>query len=81
MTIEAIRRRLYNYLKVADDKKIAAIYTLLENEIMEHTAWWDDAFVEELDKEYNAWKKGDKKGYTLEEIEQSIAKLKNNRQA
>ena len=81
MTIEAIREKLYDYLKVADDRKITAIYTLLEKDILEHTEWWnDDAFVEELDKEYTAWEDGSEKGYTLEEIESSIAELKSKRQ-
>jgi len=81
MTIEAIREKLYDYLKVADDRKIAAIYTLLENDILEHTEWWnDDALVKELDKEYAAWANGSEKGYTLQEIENSIAELKSKRQ-
>ena len=81
MTIEVIRERLYDYLKVADDKKIEAIYTLLENDIMEHTQWWnDEAFINELDKEYTAWENGSEKGYTLEEIEEKFSDLKSKRQ-
>lgn len=81
MTIEAIRERLYDYLKVADDKKIEAIYTLLENDIMEYTEWWnDESFIKELDKEYIAWENGSEKGYTLEEIEGNISALKSKRQ-
>ncbi|TKK65691.1 hypothetical protein FC093_19340 [Ilyomonas limi] len=82
MTIEIIRERLHNYLKVADDKKIAAIYTLLEDDILEQIAWWgDNAFVEELNKEYTGWESGDTKGYTIEETEQIITELKSKRQS
>jgi len=80
MTIEAIRERLYNYLKLADDRKIDAIYTLLENDIMEHSQWWnDDALIEELDKEYTAWENSSEKGYTLVEIEEAVTNLKSKR--
>jgi hypothetical protein len=73
MTTAAIREKLYEYIRVADDKKLKAIYTILESEIEEETEWWkNEAFVNELDKEYDAWKKGDEKGYTLEEVEASI---------
>jgi hypothetical protein len=33
MTTAAIRDRLYDYIKVADDKKIKAIYMMLEDDI------------------------------------------------
>jgi len=33
MTTTAIRRKLADYLKVADDKKVKAVYALLEDDI------------------------------------------------
>ncbi len=33
MTAVSIRKKLVNYMQVADDKKLKAIYTLLEEEI------------------------------------------------
>jgi len=35
MTAVAIRKKLINYLQIADDKKIKAVYILLENDIEE----------------------------------------------
>ncbi len=34
MTTSAIREKLYDYIRVADDKKIKAIYMMLEDEIV-----------------------------------------------
>jgi hypothetical protein len=35
MTPTTIRTKLYDYIRVAEDKKVKAIYHLLENEIEE----------------------------------------------
>ncbi len=76
MTTTAIRDRLYDYIRVADDKKIKAIYTMLESEI-EDVAWWkDDGFVKKLDAEYNDWKTGKIKGYTTSEVKERIEQLR-----
>ena len=80
MTTSAIREQLYDYIRVADDKKIKAIYMMLEDEITSETEWFKDAsFVKELDEQYKAWKKGKAKGYSLNDVDNSIEKLKNKR--
>jgi hypothetical protein len=33
MTIAVIREKLYDYIRVADDKKVKAIYMMLEDDI------------------------------------------------
>lgn len=38
MTASNIRHRLYDYIRVAEDKKVKAIYTMLEDEIEEAKA-------------------------------------------
>ncbi len=40
MSNTAIRHKLYDYIRVADDKKLYAIYNLLENEIEQTNDWW-----------------------------------------
>ena len=73
MTAAAIRDKLYNYIRVADDKKVKAIYTMLENEIEEETAWWTDKkFIAALDKDFEEWQGGKAKGYSMEEVSHSI---------
>ncbi len=73
----AIRHKLYDYIRVADDKKLHAIYNLLENEIEQEAEWWKDKqFVKELDNRYYALKSGADKGFTLPQLQQSINKLR-----
>ena len=73
-----IREKLYDFIRVVDDKKIKAIYSLLENEIAETNEWWQDkGVVAELDKRYKNWEIGKGKGYTVEETKAHLMRLKN----
>jgi hypothetical protein len=77
MNAANIRDRLYDYIRVADDKKIKAIYMMLEDDITEETEWWNNsAFVAELEKEYEAWEAGKDKGHSLADIKAEIASRK-----
>jgi uncharacterized protein with NRDE domain len=79
-TATSLRDRLYDYIRVADDKKLHAIYNLLENEITDTKEWWKDKkFVAELDNRYEAMETGTDKGFTVEQIEASITKLRKNK--
>lgn len=60
MTTVAIRKKLTDYLKVADDKKIKAIYALLEDDIEQPALEYIEELKAELDKRYTAYKKGGK---------------------
>jgi hypothetical protein len=80
MTATAIRQKLYDYIRIAEDKKIKAIYTMLEDEITEDLEWWkDNVFTDELDRSYAAWQTGKEKGYSLKEVDASIEQLKKRR--
>lgn len=77
MTIAAIRERLYDYIRVADDKKIKAIYALLEDQVNPSVNWSEDEhFVAELDERVKRYEEGLDKGYTWDELEASIDELK-----
>lgn len=73
----AIRNKLYDYMRVADDKKISAIYHLLESEIEQTNEWWKNKkFTAELDSRYQAIENVSDKGFTVEELEQSITEFR-----
>ncbi len=80
MTAAAIRERLYDFIRVADDKKVKAIYTILEGEITETAEWWKDkTLIKEMDEEYEAWETGKEKGFTLKEIDAEYEQIKQKR--
>jgi hypothetical protein len=80
MTSSAVREKLYDYIRIADDKKIKAIYMMLEDDIAEKTEWWKNArFVADLEKNYGAWDVGKQKGYSLEAVEKSLEVLRKKR--
>lgn len=71
---------MYDFIRVADDKKLFAIYHLLEDEIEQTQEWWKNkTFVAELDRRYNALEKGSDKGTSLSQLETSISKLRKKR--
>jgi hypothetical protein len=77
MSSAAIRNKLYDYIRVADDKKLNAIYNLLENEIEQTNEWWKDKkFTKELDNRYKELENGSDKGFTIEQLEKSVTKLR-----
>jgi len=77
MTITAIREKLQDYIKTADDKKIKAIFTLVENDMQKEVEWWENKeFVEELNERVDNCINGSEKGYTMEEINAEIENRK-----
>ncbi|MFT4092244.1 MAG: hypothetical protein QM640_01300 [Niabella sp.] len=60
MSAATIKEQLHNYLEIADDKKLKAIYVMVEDEIKETTAAYSDEFKAELDKRVNHYLKGGK---------------------
>ena len=60
MTTVAIRKKLASFMKVADDKKVKAVYALLENDIAQEELGYTKDFKTELDKRYSYYKNGGK---------------------
>ena len=77
MTIATIRKRLVDYIKVADDKKIEAIYTLLEDQIVPEGHWSEDEeFVAELQERVKRYEAGIDPGLSIEESRASLKEMK-----
>jgi hypothetical protein len=60
MTTVAIRKKLTDYLKVADEKKIKAIYALVEDEIDQFELEYSDELKVELDNRFSDYNKSGK---------------------
>ena len=66
-----IKKKLLEYIKTAQDKKLKAIYTLMEKEIEEPYDPWDDpAFVSKIERREQSLLNGKAKIYSWEEVQQ-----------
>ena len=75
MNSTVIRHKLYDYIRIANDKKLLAIYNLLEDEIVDVSEWWKNKkIVEDFDNRYNAMETGEDKGITIQELNSFIEK-------
>lgn len=71
MTTTAIRKKLADYLKIADDKKVKAIYTMVEDEITTGENNWDANFIKELNRRSRQFKNDSAKTYSWEETKKA----------
>jgi hypothetical protein len=77
MTTATIRKRLVDYIKIADDKKVEAIYTLLEDQIVPEGHWSEDEeFVAELDERVRRYEAGIDPAFSIEEAKSSLNEMK-----
>ena len=73
MTTLTMRQKLISYLADAKDSKVKAIYTILEREIEDETAFeLSDEQMQILEKEHDMYLRGEGKSYTREEARQII---------
>ena len=75
MNTSAIRQKLHSYLEVADDKKVKAIYIMMEQEIEESAVVYTDEFKAELDSRSKEYKAGEIKTITAKESKKRIQKI------
>ena len=75
MDTSALRQQLHNYLEVADDKKIKAIYTIIEKDIQENEFEYSDKLKDDLDTRYSEYKNGTAEMVTETESKKRIEKI------
>ena len=69
MSTATIRERLFEYIRFADDKKVRAIYTMVEDDIIERLDLWEDKdFLKELDRRIEEIETGKVTGSTWEQV-------------
>jgi hypothetical protein len=81
MNTSSIRQQLQNYLEIADDKKVKAMYIMMEDDIKEAAIEYSNEFKTELDVRYAAYKNGKAKMVTATESKRRINKLLSKRKA
>ncbi len=74
MTTLAIRKKLSDYVQVADDKKIKAIYALVEDDLDQPELEYTDDLKTKLDVRLKSYKKKGKL-ITGETVANQISKL------
>ena len=67
MTTAAIRKKLITYLADADDSKVKAIYTLLEDDIRQDEIGFTDEQLQILERERELHLSGQTKSYSRQE--------------
>jgi hypothetical protein len=60
MKTATIRQQLQSYLEIADEQKINAIYTMVEDDIKENMSEYSPELKSELDRRVNNYLDGDK---------------------
>ena len=75
MDTATIRQQLHKYLEVADDKKVKAIYTIIEKDIRENDFEYPEELKNELDNRYKEYKNGTAEIIKSSESKKRIEKI------
>lgn len=69
MSTADIREKLHSYIETAKDKKVKAIFAMVEEEIEETGSHWkDETFLAELNKREKKYLAGKTKAYSVDDI-------------
>lgn len=73
MDASTIRQKLYEYIRVADERKVRAIYTIIESDAHDLNEWWNDIeLLAELDHRSTQIKSGNDKGMLWEDAKEEL---------
>lgn len=69
MTIATKRKKLQEFIGTADDKKVEAMFSIMEGEIKgSYDHWEDEEFVAEMKSRIDDFESGVDKGLSWEEV-------------
>ena len=75
MNTGTIRQYLQNYLEIADEKKVKAIYIMMESEIKEANIEYSEELKNSLDEQYASYKNGTAKMISADDSKKRINKI------
>ena len=75
MNTTAIRQKLHNYLEVANDKVVMAMYGIAEKAIGSSCVVYTKELIAELDRRHAAYKYGSEKTVTAAESKKRIQEI------
>lgn len=79
MTLSRIKQSLHQYLEMANEKKIKAIYTMVEADIKSSVMEFSDDLKVELDQRQKDYNSGKSKLISSKESKKRIDKLLNSK--
>lgn len=75
MSTGIIRQKLHSYLEIADDKKVKAIYAIIEDDIERSATVYTNEIRKNLDERYADYKNGKAKMITPQESVKQLQKI------
>lgn len=78
MTTIGIRRTLHEYIRFADEKKIKALFTIIEDEINQKRNLWTKEFAGEMKRRSHGLSSGKVKGSSRENVRKKVQAILRN---
>jgi hypothetical protein len=79
MSTANIREKLVEYIRVADNKKVKAIYVILENDIEDKNDTWTKEFTDEMLRRAEEIESGKVKSISRKDVTKKVASLAKKR--